>query len=135
MPSLYIAIYRPRYGNYLHWALYLDNDDEKPIIFDVSGEHGTFTRAKENGRPEDNNRLHKRDIKVGTINKGEDVRELERIMDTVVEIDNETIHWNCQDYVIEALEILRTECIIDEEDEDYEEGVRIAKDEYFGQRG
>jgi hypothetical protein len=27
-----------------------------------------------------------------------------------VEVDNETVHWNCQDYVIEAIDHLREEC-------------------------
>lgn len=28
-PKLYVAFFRPRFGNYQHWVLYLDNDEEQ----------------------------------------------------------------------------------------------------------
>ncbi|KAI9655413.1 MAG: hypothetical protein M1829_000649 [Trizodia sp. TS-e1964] len=48
------------------------------------------------------------------------------------EVDNETLDWNCQDYVLESLDKLSEECILDEDDEDYVEGVKKAKEKYFG---
>jgi hypothetical protein len=30
-----------------------------------------------------------------------------------VKVDNDTLHWNCQDYVMEILERLEEECVID----------------------
>jgi hypothetical protein len=34
-----------------------------------------------------------------------------------VEVDNYTLEWNCQDYVIEIINELVNECIIDESEE------------------
>ena len=59
--------------------------------------------------------------------------ELRKKMDEV-EVDNETVHWNCQDYVIEAIDHLREECIIDEDDEDYERGRKDAVENHYGPR-
>ena len=39
-----------------------------------------------------------------------------------------TTEWNCQDYVTEALEALKEECIIDEDDESYKERAALAKE-------
>jgi hypothetical protein len=68
----------------------------------------------------------------GTINE-QDLPELRKKMDEV-EVDNETVHWNCQDYVIEAIDHLREECIIDEDDEDYERGRKDAVENHYGPR-
>lgn len=128
MPKLYIAMYKPAFGNYEHWALYLDDDGDS-TVFEVTGEHGSFTRNSLSTDPE-SSRRHKRNILVGTLNK-QDVPDLFKTMDSV-EIDNETTDWNCQDYVLEALQKLAEECIIDEDDEDYKRGTEEAKEKYFG---
>jgi len=128
MAELYIAMYKPRYGNYEHWALFLD-DDGHSTIFEVIGEHRTFQRNSLSVNPE-NSRRHKRNILVGTINK-QDIPELVKIMENV-EIDNETSEWNCQDYVLESLEKLVEECVIDDDDKDYKKGTKKAKEKYFG---
>lgn len=49
-----------------------------------------------------------------------------------VKVDNETALWNCQDYVIEAIDGLYDECIIDEEDKDYKKGKKSAVDSHYG---
>lgn len=36
-PQLYVIFYQPRYGNYQHWALYLQGP--KHLIFEVIGSH------------------------------------------------------------------------------------------------
>ncbi|KAI9744121.1 MAG: hypothetical protein M1818_002273 [Claussenomyces sp. TS43310] len=123
--KLYIAMYRPRYGNYEHWALILDADDYQ-TTFEVTGEHGTFERNVLSNNPEQPLRR----IQVGTINQ-RDLPELFKIIQGV-EVDNETSEWNCQDYVLEALEKLVDECIVDEDDEDLKKGMKKAKDDHFG---
>lgn len=128
MPELYIAMYKPRFGNYEHWALCL-KDDGDWTIFEVIGQHGEFKRNSLPMDPESSLR-HKRNILVGTINK-EAIPELLETMENV-EIDNETTEWNCQDYVLEALDKLVEECVIDEDDEDYKKGTELAKGKYFG---
>lgn len=129
MPTLYIAMYEAGTGNYEHWALCLDDGDDLPTIFEVSGEHGTFEKSTVQDEPE--NRLrHKRNIAVGEVN-ARDIPELLKVVDNA-KVDNETTEWNCQDYVIELLETLYDECIIDEDDEEYKRGMKRAKDKYFG---
>ena len=115
-------MYQPQKGNYEHWALYLSNGNED-IVFEVGGQHPKFTKNVMETKPE-NSRRHRRSILVGTINE-QDLPELRKKMDEV-EVDNETVHWNRQDYVIEAIDHLREECIIDEDDEDYERGRKDA---------
>lgn len=63
---------------------------------------------------------HLRDIIVGTIND-QDVQKLRDLVEAAP-VGNETVHWNCQDYVIENIDMLHEECIIDEEDQDYKAG-------------
>jgi hypothetical protein len=128
MAKLYIAMYKPEEGNYEHWALFL-NDGNQNVVFEVVGEHPNFTKRVIEANPK-NSRRHERSILVGTINQ-QDVPELREKMDEV-EVDNETVHWNCQDYVIEAIDHLHEECIIDDDDEDYERGRKDAVDNYYG---
>lgn len=52
----------------------------------------------------------------------------------IAEIDNETTEWNCQDYVLEALDMLYDECVIDEDDKNYKKGTKKAKEKYYGPR-
>ena len=127
MPKIYIAVYRPRSGNYYHWAIYVKGTP--PRILEVTGSHPNFTRNNIEARPESTDR-HVESIKVGDVNEG-DMREFYSIMGRV-EVDNDTVDWNCQDYVLEALEALAEECVLDEDDEDYKKGIRKAKRNYYG---
>ncbi|KAM0714519.1 hypothetical protein Q7P37_009815 [Cladosporium fusiforme] len=127
MPKVYIAVYRPRDGNYYHWALYVKSTPSK--IFEVTGSHPNFERNIVQAKPESTNR-HVENIEVGDVSEG-DMSEFYSIMRRV-EVDNETVDWNCQDYVVEALEALVEECVIDEDDEDYKKGIRKAKKKYYG---
>ena len=123
-------MYKPRYGNYEHWALYLDEaSEEKKTIFEVVGKHPDFKPHVLEADPEKSIR-HKRNILVGTINSG-DVPALKSHIEALP-IDNETLDWNCQDYVIEAIDKLHEECIIDEDDKDYKKGRKTAVDKHFG---
>lgn len=128
MPKLYIAIYQPKEGNYKHWALYLEAAPDH-IIFEVTGSHSNFRRNVLKGKPGSSSR-HRRSILVGTI-RDQDVKELITYMEKV-NVDNGTVHWNCQDYVIEAIDGLYEECIIDEDDKDFEKGKKLAVENYYG---
>ena len=48
-------------------------------------------------------------------------RDLEAIKKVIAgtEVDNETLEWDCQDYVLEILDNLEVECLIDDDDETY----------------
>lgn len=125
--KLYIAIYKPRYGNYKHWALFLESTES--VIFEVVGEQGAFRKNTITGNSKNTTR-HEKSILVADINE-QDVPELKKVL-SQVNVDNETMEWNCQDYVLDVLEALREDCIIDEDDAHYQKGINLAKEKYFG---
>lgn len=107
-PKLYVVFYRPRYGNYQHWALYLESETEN-IIFEVIGQHPNFQRNAVSAVPE-NSRSFISKLYVGVIGKN-DVQGVRDAAKTV-KVDNETMDWDCQDYVLEILDKLEAEFIL-----------------------
>ena len=115
MPRLYVAMYKPVTGNYEHWALYLeDNDNHK--LFQVVGAHPAFTANVTIAKPTSTER-HKRRISISDINTI-DLEELGEAVGAVVP-DNSVVHWNGQDYVMEVLEKFEEECIVNADEEAY----------------
>lgn len=128
MPKLSVAMYKPAEGNHLHWALHLEDGPEHSI-YEVVGEHPHFkTNVITDKRPEHTIR-HQRSIFVYEINSA-DLPGFRAAISSV-EPDNGVSHWNCQDYVIEALDHLEEECIIDGDDEAYIKAKTEVK-RYFG---
>lgn len=78
-------------------------------IFEVTGSHPNLERNVVNGKPQSTSR-HRKNILVATI-RDQDVEELKTYM-TKPKVDNETAHWNCQDYVIEAIDGLYTNALL-----------------------
>ncbi|KAL9622067.1 MAG: hypothetical protein Q9160_003566 [Pyrenula sp. 1 TL-2023] len=79
----------------------------------VVDEHPNFEKNVFKSRPENSVRFL-RSYQVGTISPADLLAyygEVDR-----AKVDNDTAHWNCQDYVIEIVEALLEECVIDEED-------------------
>ncbi|KAL3488627.1 hypothetical protein BJX62DRAFT_239849 [Aspergillus germanicus] len=122
-PSLFVAIFQPRYGNFQHWALHLHTDHED-LVFEVDGEHPSFTKVTSPAKPTDSNTL------VETLWVGEigipDIATLKQIVDEA-RVDNETLEWDCQEYVLEILEAREREAILEEDDLDYAESKQILK--------
>ncbi|GLA10251.1 hypothetical protein AnigIFM60653_002129 [Aspergillus niger] len=44
-----------------------------------------------------------------------------------VQVDNDTVDWDCQDYVLELLDKLEEEFIVEEDDEDHREARKELK--------
>ncbi|KAL4952035.1 hypothetical protein BDW69DRAFT_195982 [Aspergillus filifer] len=107
-PFLSVAIYRPRYGNFRHWALHLHTDTED-LIYEADGEHPSFTKAASFGKPTDNESFIEA-FYVGEIGTP-DIATVKRIVEEAG-IDNETLEWDCQDYVLEILEACEREAEI-----------------------
>lgn len=126
--ELYVVFYRPQFGNYQHWALYLQTDNGDHIIFQVVGSHGTFQAEAIRKNPTAS-RGYLSQTLLTTINS-EELSVMQQVIQNVY-VDNETIEWDCQDYVLEILDALEVECIVDEEDEDYQ----YAKEGLKQQRG
>ena len=121
MPKLYVAMYRPLTGNYEHWALYVDVVHE---IYEVTGESPHFKRNVVSGNPTSSGR-HKRSILIADINT-DDMADFQKAVDAI-KPDNSTIHWNCQDYVIEVLEKLEEEFIVDGDERAYKRAKNQVK--------
>ena len=85
------------------------------------GTHGTFTRNVAKDIPEDSGRF------LESIHLGEfadrDLEEFKKAVEATA-VDNETVEWDCQDYVLEILEKLEEECVIDEDDKAYKKQKR-----------
>ncbi|KAL4893411.1 hypothetical protein BDV59DRAFT_30511 [Aspergillus ambiguus] len=122
-PKLYVVYYRPRYGNFQHWALYVESDKEN-LIFEVTGQHPYFKRNVVRARPE-SSRSYVGKTFVAVL--GEDsVQDVKSAAKSVV-VDNETVEWDCQDYVLEVLDKLENEFVLDGDDEDYCEARKDLK--------
>lgn len=126
-PALYVVFFQSRYGNFQHWALYLDSGTEH-IVFEVSGEHPSFERNVVAVHPEtDPTYLGK--LFVGLINHNDIAAVKDIVRETIV--DNENVEWDCQEYVLDILERLQDGFYLDPDDEEY----RDAKTELKGKRG
>ena len=128
MPNLSVAMYRPGEGNLLHWALYLE-DGTRHSIYEVLGEHPHFELNVIKGKKPDHTVRHRRSIFVYEINSN-DLPGFEKAI-ACVKPQNDVVHWNCQDYVIEVLEHLEEEFVIDGEDKLYVKAKKEVK-RYFG---
>lgn len=122
-PKLYVAFYRPRYGNYQHWALYLQTDTDK-LIFEVTGSHPNFKRNVVKADPRNSQSFIKITF-MDTISSG-DIATVQNVARTT-KIDNETVEWDCQEYVLDMLETLKKECVLNEDDEIYKDSKRELK--------
>ncbi|OAX78315.1 hypothetical protein ACJ72_07381 [Emergomyces africanus] len=100
-PKLHVVFYRPRYGNFQHWALYLDAGD----LFRPNVVHSRPERSK--------NFVGK--IFIAIISN----EDIQRVYDVVraTPVDNNTVEWDCQEYVLDILEKLEDEFILEEDDE------------------
>lgn len=109
--KLSVALYRPRWGNLRHWALYLDIGN---YVYEVTGEAMHFTAEAKDGIIPNNSGSWIESIPVTEI-QAADIAELHRII-TETPVQNDVQGWCCQDYVMEALEGLNEEQIVDDED-------------------
>lgn len=121
--ELYVAFYRPRQGNYSHWALYID-DEYDPVIFEVVGKLPQFERSIRHTRPENSARFLGKQF-VGIILRS-DVPDIWNIASSA-NVDNETMEWDCQDYVLEVLGLLADNYILDEQNEDFCEALDLLE--------
>ncbi|KAK5260719.1 hypothetical protein LTS03_011385, partial [Exophiala xenobiotica] len=96
----------------------------KDYIFEVTGSHPNFKRNVMNANPR-NSQSYLQMIFLDSINPGE-IAMVQRVAQTTA-VDNETLEWDCQEYVLDMLEKLEEECIVDEDDENYKKAKRTLK--------
>ncbi|KGO69517.1 hypothetical protein PITC_014070 [Penicillium italicum] len=72
---------------------------------------------------------HVYDLYVGAVSKT-DVERIKNVASTIL-VDNETLEWDCQDYVLEILDKLEDDYVLEGDDEDYREARSVLK----GKRG
>ncbi|CAI7597161.1 unnamed protein product [Penicillium viridicatum] len=126
--KLFVVFYRPRYGNFLHWALHIEKGQEHHIL-EVDGEHPQFKRNTFMENPKESCTFL-RQFFIAVL--GED--DVERVKSAAqsVPVDNETVEWDCQDYVLEILDKLQEDFILDKDDEDYIDVREILTEERGG---
>jgi hypothetical protein len=126
-PRLYVVFYRPLFGNYQHWALSVEYEEQK-MIFEIVGEHPHFECNYLEVDPKSAKSYVGRQF-VAVIR----IADIEIIRKVAAEIalDNETTEWDCQDYVLEVLDQLESEYVLEEDDEEYIDARSILK----GKRG
>ncbi|KAK6385764.1 hypothetical protein LTS17_001336 [Exophiala oligosperma] len=106
--KLYAAIYEPLYGNFRHFSLYLENGDEE-IIYEATGEWPNFEHnILVNKNPRNTRRIIAL-ILIGEVNQTE-IPEVKMLLEHA-NIDNETVHWNCQDFVVENADEIVDGCL------------------------
>ena len=123
-PKLFVAFYRPRYGNYQHWALYIENGEDH-LILEVVGQHPTFKRNTVVADPK-KSRSFRELLFIAVLREG-DVARVESAAQSVT-VDNETIEWDCQDYVLEVLDELEAEYVLDADEEEYIDAREILRE-------
>lgn len=115
LPKLYVVFYQPCSDNYQHWGLYLDNEEEL-LIFEVTDEHLRFECNVVRARPE-RSRSFLQKLYIAVISK--DDIELIKHVAKMVPVDNKTVEWDCQKYVLDLLDKLEDKFILEKDDEDY----------------
>jgi hypothetical protein len=140
--KLYVAFYRPLpgTGNYQHWALYLAAPDDAPeenTLIHVLEAHPTFKPSIETGASISARTFSPRiflgetclcEIQPGGVQQLRDIAK-------EAKVDNETLDWTCQDYVIEILEALEEACIIGFDGEDYDQEYAENKEKIMEKYG
>jgi hypothetical protein len=115
--SLSVAVYQPEDGNLHHWALYLEPHN---YVYQVTGEAMDFTASVTTDTIPSRSGRFVETVEVADIQPN-DLSELDRII-RETPVQNDVQGWCCQDYVLDALELLNDEQIVD--DEDYERARR-----------
>ena len=109
MPTLFVAIYRPRDGNVHHWSLYLQDSVDGDMIYEVTGSPGDFKHNIISGVQPEKSKRHVRSLEVAEIDR-QDINAAKEILANIAIKDVAT--WSCQDFVLEGLEELHDEAII-----------------------
>jgi hypothetical protein len=129
MLQLTVDIFQPLEGNYMHWAFHIwDEGLDQHYRYEVLNHHPDFKASATYEDPAKDH-LHRREIIVDRVLRN----DFEKIKACIkeVRVDNETVHWNCQDYCLEILEKLVEAFILDEDDEAYQ-AAKEELDQQFG---
>lgn len=113
--TLHAAIYQPIKGNFDHWALAVEDKQQKVWnIFEVirANDQDPFERNRSNANPNNTNKLRWL-IELGEVDR----RHFETIEDCVndVPITDVAADWTCQDYVMEAHDKIHSKDLISED--------------------
>jgi hypothetical protein len=119
-----VILYKAPEQEFRHWALHFDGPGKKHTVYQVNGAQGSFAFQKKELK-NDPNKSKKFHDSVAVSDALDDVKAAEKVMEGVV-VDNVTSHWNCQDWVMDALESLKDEDLIPEHD--YDQAVEALKE-------
>lgn len=87
-PHLYVVFFRPRYGNYQHWILFIEDGTDK-MTLEVVGHHPNFERNYLQVDPA-RSRNYSRKQFVGVLTKA----DIERVKAVACRIQMDNESWN-----------------------------------------
>ncbi|CAI7579129.1 unnamed protein product [Penicillium glandicola] len=114
--SIYVAISISE-GVYKHWGVFIDAPrEEDKVLLQVTGSDGRFRYELETTNVRQSEKLVELltlfDVDMAEINSIKTVA-------SQVTVHNEIRGWNCQDYVLDLLEVLEKEAIVNSKDAGY----------------
>jgi Family of unknown function (DUF6540) len=115
MVTVEVILYKAEEQEFRHWALHFEGPGRNQhAVYQVMGESGTFVYDKTELRKEPS-KSKRYCFAVHVSHALDHLNEAEEVL-MAVAIDNEHPNWNCQDWVIAALEALKDEELIPEYD-------------------
>lgn len=117
---LSVVIYIPGLSSMAHWAIYLrigaDGTDFQHMIYQAVGEAGELEFNVLEADPKASARF-KSEVEVSYIYGKHSIKEVQKVLEAQA-MQNEMANWNCQDWVMEALETLHEDDLVDQYDYD-----------------
>jgi hypothetical protein len=117
MVTVEVILYKASEQEHRHWAIYFEGPGKKQYtMYQVTGSayEFAFDKSELEKKPSKSKRFFQAIHVTDALDNPE---EAEKVFEQV-EIDNESPNWNCQDWVMAALESLKDEQLIPEHDYD-----------------
>ncbi|KAI6128909.1 hypothetical protein EDD16DRAFT_26406 [Pisolithus croceorrhizus] len=112
--ELSVVTYAPRAHSMAHWAIYLrvvKGGQTKHLIYQANGNEGELHLDIREADPRASQRFSEQ-ILVSEIDDGQAIAEVKQTLENQP-MKNNVPTWNCQDWVMEALDDLDTEGLLD----------------------
>lgn len=129
---LNVLVCMPQFGKHHHWAVQFHNlATDDGTIFEVQGAHSSYEFSTYQCRPKYYVLRVLQSIRVGQFTLSTSALEsIAHAIEHQVQVRNDTVEWNCQDYVIEILDMLEEEWWLDVDDKEYMDAKRQLKRMY-----
>ncbi|KAI8969542.1 hypothetical protein BD414DRAFT_450219 [Trametes punicea] len=112
--ELSVVIYLPQAKSMAHWAIYLqvvEGDETKHFIYQANGDEGELELDVREANPKASTRFCKQ-IDVSDLDNDNTITQVKELL-AQQPMKNDIPSWNCQDWVMEALEALDDAALVD----------------------